>query len=197
MDKAKTVVNRRRTYFIEKGFQARFILRFCTLVVLGGCLSIGVIYFLATRSTTVAIVNSRVVVRTTADFILPLLIQTVVIVSALVGLATIVLALLASHKIAGPLYRFKKVVKALEEGDFSSDFKIRKRDQLRDLAEGFNSMINKVRSELKALKNNLATLKHNLDNLSENEVREEKRHYLGELKKVFAEVARIIENFKT
>ena len=188
---------KRKIYFIEKSFQTRFILKFCSLVSIGGLLTIVILYLLAMQSTTVSLVNSRVVVRTTADFILPILIQTVAIVTILVGLASIIVTLFVSHKIAGPLYRFKKVLKALAEGDFSSDFKIRHLDQLQDVADVFNNMISKLRIELKALKDNFSSFKEKLDNISEDEIPEHKRLYLSELKRISAELNKIISYFKT
>ena len=187
---------KRKIYFIEKSFQTKFILKFCALAAVGGLLTIGILYLLAMQSTTVSFVNSRVVVRTTADFILPILIQTVAIVTVIVGLATILVTLFVSHKIAGPLYRFKKVIQALTEGDFSSDFKIRHLDQLQDLAETFNTMIVKIRTELKALRDNFAALKEKLDDIAEHEVVEHKRSYLSELKRISLELTKIIQRFK-
>jgi methyl-accepting chemotaxis protein len=196
MEEAKKFY-KRRIYFIEKKFQAKFILRFCALVVLGSLFTVGLLYLFALRSTTVSIANSRVVVRTTADFLLPVLIQTVIIVTILVGIATMIMTLLVSHKIAGPLYRFKKVMKELEEGDFSQDFRIRHLDQLQDLADTFNNMIKKIRSVIKILKDNLPSLRDKIDSISEQEVAEGKRSLLSELKKISRELSKIVDYFKT
>ena len=188
---------KRRIYFIEKSFQARFILKFCALTAFGGLLTIAILYILARQSTTVSFVNSRVVVHTTADFILPVLIQTVAIVTIFVGLATIIVTLFVSHKIAGPLYRFKRVMQGLTEGDFSGDFRLRHLDQLQDLADVFNKMIVKIRTELKGLKDNFQSVKEKLNNISEQEVSEHKRAYLKDLKRIAAELDRIMYYFKT
>lgn len=188
---------KRRNYFINKRFQTRFILKFCALIAVGGILTIAILYPLAMRATTVSVVNSRVVVQTTADFILPILLQTVVIVMVIVSIATIVVTLFVSHKIAGPLYRFKKVLQALAEGDFSGEFRIRRLDQLQDLADAFNNMILKIRTELVALKNNFQSLKEKLDNITEQEIVEHKRAYLSELKRISTELSKIIHYFKT
>jgi len=188
---------KRRNYFIDKEFQTKFILKFCFIIALGGLLTIGILYLLAMQSTTVSVVNSRVVVRTTADFILPLLIQTVVVVMVIVSLATVLVTLFVSHKIAGPLYRFKKVIETLAEGDFSSDFRLRKPDQLQGVADAFNGMIAKVRSEINALKVNFNSLKDKLNSISEQDIAEHKRPYLNELKKISQELDRIVRYFKT
>ena len=193
----KKATYRRRIYFIEKNFQTKFILKFCVLIIFAGLLTMGILYLLAMQSTTVSIANSRVVVRTTADFLLPILIQTVIVVTIIVGFATIMITLLVSHKIAGPLYRFKKVMEVLREGDFSSDFRIRRLDQLQKLADEFNNMIRTVRQQLNLLKNNFVSLKERLDGFSEQDVSEHKRPSLSELKKISEELNKIIQYFKS
>ena len=197
MDKPTSRPNKRRIYFIDKSFQAKFILKFCALVVLGGLLTIGLLYFLAMQSTTVSFVNSRVVVRTTADFLLPVLVQTVAVVVVVVGFATVIVTLLVSHKIAGPLYRFKKVMTDLQEGDFSQDFRIRHLDQLQDLAGSFNETIKKTRDKIKLLKEGLKALENGLNNISESEISDTKRSLLSELKKASEELNKSSRYFKT
>ena len=188
--------NRRRIYFIEKSFQLRFILKFCALVVVGGLITIGILYLFAMQSNTVAFVNSRVVVKTTADFILPILVQTVLIVMVIVGIATISVTLFFSHKVAGPLYHFKKTMKELEAGDFSIDFRIRNLDQLKDLADTFNNMIKKVREEIAGIKQKAGLLEGQLKEIGEGEISESKRNALRETKKISQELNQAASYFK-
>ena len=197
MEKAKKQQIRRRTYFIEKKFQTNFIIKFCFLVIVSGLLTIGIIYFLAKHSTSVSIVNSRVVVRSTADFLLPLLFQTVAVVVILIGVAAAAVTLLVSHKIAGPLYRFQKVLQTMTTGDFSTDFRIRKLDQLQNLADEFNNMIKKTRGQLNLLKTNFVNLKSKLDDLPESDVSSQKRSSFKELKSISEELNQIIKYFKS
>ncbi len=187
---------RRHIYFIEKSFQAKFIMKFCGLVALGGLLTIGLLYLWAAKATNVSIVNSRVVVTNTANFILPLLIQTVIIVTVLVAIAAIGVTLFVSHKIAGPLYRFKKVMEAMGEGDFLNQVRIRKGDQLQDIAKIFDDMIAKNRTKIKALKADLGVFNEKLSQISESEISEHKRAYLSELKRISREIDQIINQFK-
>ncbi len=188
---------RRRSYLIDRKFQGKFIARLSALVLIGGILTIVLLYLFGTQSKTVAIQNSRVVARSTADFILPLLVQTVIAVTILVGLTAGLMTLLMSHKIAGPLYRFKKVMEALERGDFSSEFNIRSTDQLNSLADEVNSMIRNTKKEVLELKNSAVSLKIKLDSLAENDLSENKRSILAELKKLSEELDRTIRYFKT
>ena len=75
-------------------------------------------------------------------------------------------------------------------------FSLASLDQLQDLADPFNTMIGKIRMELKGLKENLNSLKEKLDNISEHEIAEHKRAYLGDLKRIAEEVEKIMHYFK-
>lgn len=198
MDKEnRTDYKKRQFYFIDKVFQTRFILKFCILVAIGGVLTIGILYLLAMKSTTVSLANSRVVVKTTADFILPILVQTVLIVTIIVSIATIGVTLFVSHKIVGPLYRLRQVMKLLGDGDFSTGFRIRRLDQMQGLADDFNNMITKIREELKFLKGQFSSFKGKLDKIPEHEFEENRKLYITELKKISKELDEIIGHFKT
>lgn len=125
----------RKQHFIDKKFQTQFILKFC-LINIAACALIGVlVYFLNGRSNTVAFEDLRVVVKSTSDFIRPILIQVIVIVTVLVAFATIVIVLLMSHRISGPLYGLTAQVRNLKQGDLSKPIRIRATDQLQRVAE--------------------------------------------------------------
>jgi methyl-accepting chemotaxis protein len=51
------------------------------------------------------------------------------------------LAILVTHQIAGPVYRFLNILEKLEKGDFSEDFKLRKGDHLQQVAEKIRLMM--------------------------------------------------------
>lgn len=187
---------KRSNYFIDKDFQAKFIARFFILIAAMGLVTGIILYILSMQSTSVALVNSRVVVRSTADFMLPLLVQTVAVVIIVTGIAMAFLTLFVSHKIAGPMYRFKKVAESLAEGDFSSDFKIRKLDQFQDLADAFNSTIASLRKKLIELKQESAVISGKLEGFSEQDISENKRASLAELKKIARQLKEAADYFK-
>ena len=69
---------KRRNYFIDKSFQSKFIFKFALIVVISAALmTVATLYF-SQDSNTVAIENTRVVVKKTSDFILPILAVTVI-----------------------------------------------------------------------------------------------------------------------
>ena len=157
---------KRRNYYVHKDFQKDFIVKFCILTGLGSVLSMGLVYWLAMNSTTVAIKDAHVAVRTTADYLLPLMFQTVLLEVIIGTIATVALTLIISFRIAGPLYRLKVMFQGLAQGDVSAQMQLRSNDQLKDLAQSYNEAIGKLNIKIKALKNisTVNEIKKELDN---------------------------------
>lgn len=157
--------NRRRNYFIDKQFQTKFILKFCSLIILASALAGIFIYYFNRQTTTVAFENLRVVVKTTSDFILPAMLQILVIVSFFIGLATVGVTLFASHKIAGPLYKLMMELDRIKEGDLSSPIRIRADDQLQNAAAKCEALRLELADTLGALKDNWGVFKGSMEKL--------------------------------
>jgi methyl-accepting chemotaxis protein len=184
---------KRRQYFIDKNFQTWFILKFCTIVITSSFLTAILIYVLNRNTTTVAFENLKVVVKSTADFILPVLLQTIIVVAILVSIAAILVTTYISHKIAGPLYSLKRSMKKTEEGDLSFDFNIRKNDQFQGIDDEFNSMIKTLKQSLAVLKDNWPGLKAKiLESSSAKDFQEE-----SEIKERVERIDKELQRFKT
>jgi len=63
-----------------------------------------------------------------------------------------------SHRIAGPLYRFRKVMKTVASGDLSIRFTLRKKDYLEKEADLFADMIAALRDKVGSLKDHCSEL---------------------------------------
>ena len=56
--------------------------------------------------------------------------------------------LLFSHRLAGPIHRFKESVKRLRRGDLGQDVSIREHDYFQDLCEELNGLTARLRTDL-------------------------------------------------
>jgi len=63
-----------------------------------------------------------------------------VLVLIVIGVGT---SMILSHKIAGPIYRFRKSMAIISQGDFSHRISLRKHDEMQDLAQLFNQVVAK------------------------------------------------------
>ncbi|MCM8782541.1 MAG: methyl-accepting chemotaxis protein [Candidatus Omnitrophica bacterium] len=159
--------NRRRNYFIKKGFQAKFILKFCILIILACVLMGGLVYFLSTKTVTASFENLRFIAKSTADFILPLLTISSLIAIIIVSLACIVIVLFISHRIAGPLYRFEKSIGQIATGDLRVETHLRKNDEIKILADSLNTMVKKFKEPITKSLKELDELQKVLDAMRE------------------------------
>ena len=140
----RPVKNLRRQYYIKKDFQARFIIRFILVLVIGGILSVG-LTLLTTRGTlTTSYVDARLVIQDTPLAILPSVVLTTLITIVVVGIIVGIVTLLVSHKIAGPMFRFEKDIERIAAGDLKSHIRLRKGDQFQELVKTLNTMIDSL-----------------------------------------------------
>jgi len=151
-------LHRRKKYFINKEFQIKFIVKFCILVIIGAVISGLFIYFMATSTLTTAFENSRLVIKSTADYILPSVLLASSVMIVIVGIAAILVTLFASHKIAGPLFRMEKEIKEIAQGNLNIDFHLRKNDQLKKLAMSLQEMTNSLKKDMKYISDTLESL---------------------------------------
>jgi len=142
---------RRRTYFIKKEYQFKFILKFCLIVLAGSVLSTGILFFLSRDTLTSSFENSRLTVQSTALAIMPAAIVTNLITLIVISMAAIVVLLFISHKIAGPIYRFEKELGEIAQGDLTKRITLRRKDQFTELAEYLNTMTANLREKIMAV----------------------------------------------
>jgi methyl-accepting chemotaxis protein len=150
---------RRSHFLIDKDFQVSFVLKFCAVVILASFIIGGGIFYLTLNSTTVSIENTKVIVKSTADFIFPSLVLMVAVVAFFSSLVLSIMALIISHRIVGPLYRLRKEIEMLKEGDFTKQFQVRNRDHLKDLAKSLGEMSGTLRKRHFELKRRSDQLK--------------------------------------
>lgn len=139
-------VTKRRQIFIKKDFQGRFILGAFALILLAGLCSALLIYWMTggdlqaqSQSAHANIVNAaeRLGVSILIGNLAAILVAGGIAVSAV---------LYASHKIAGPLYRFETLCQEVGDGKLDTVTHLREHDQLQDLALSFSNMVAKLRN---------------------------------------------------
>lgn len=150
--------NRRKNYYIKKEFQRNFIIRFCLLVLAGSAISAFIIYMMSRATVTTTFENSRLIIKSTADFILPTVLISTGAVIVLVGIATIFITMRTSHKIAGPLYRMEKDVEEVAAGNLKKRFNLRVDDELKPLAAGLDGMVRELNNRVAEIKKAVADL---------------------------------------
>lgn len=146
---------KRRQVFIKKAYQARFIFKFCMIILIGGIISTGLVTLLSGGTLTTSFDHGRLTVTKTAWAILPTVILTNIITLAIVTVIVVFTVLYLSHKIAGPMFRFEKDMSTVKEGDLTLRVFLRKKDQFTELSESFNEMTANLHDKVKAISSDI------------------------------------------
>lgn len=150
---------RRRTVYIQKAFQRRFILKFCVIAVCAMVLASLLVYFFSKNTLTATYRYHHLALQRTGEAILPSLLITNLLVLLALLAATIAVTLYVSHKIAGPLYRMRKSLEDIGSGDLSVSIKLRAHDEFVDFAETLNVTIENLRDRVFQIQQEIDGLK--------------------------------------
>lgn len=133
---------RRRNYFINKKFQTDFSIKFLVIIVVEAVLAVGLFLYLSKGTLTTGYIGSELKISRTYDFFLPMLLLSNIIIVGITGIIGIVVLVFMSHRIAGPMFRFERVLDRINTGDLTNRFKLREGDQFKELEERINQLTN-------------------------------------------------------
>ena len=150
-----TNIRFKRNYYIKPEFQNRFIAKFWMMLVLSSLMLAVCIYLFSTSSLTTTFDNSRLVIKSTADFILPILLFSGCLIILSVSTAAIYITKRSSHSLAGPIHRFEQELKKIKAGDMSGQIQLRKDDQFKELAAELNETVLAIRGRIAAARTEL------------------------------------------
>lgn len=134
----------RKTIFIKKNLQVRYMLLICLSVLCG----LTIMTLELTLTFNELFDAYPVLMQPFYDAFLPILSNFFYKIAIYVLFVVLISAIL-SHKMAGPLYRFEQTCKAIANGDFSQRVHLRKGDQFVELQDEFNKMMDRVEAEIK------------------------------------------------
>ncbi len=155
---------KRRNYFIEKKFQTKYVILTILMLLSYSFLFITIIF--APYILTLHF-NYPLAEKVDAARVLLLLHSTIWPWIGGVILFFGVISIFVSHKIAGPLFRIKKSLVQVSQGDLSVVIKLRKWDDLKDLAEQVNELIEELRTFVTALRNDYNLLSDYIQELEQ------------------------------
>jgi methyl-accepting chemotaxis protein len=137
-------IQKRRIYYIEKKFQTKYILLTIFLLLTYTFAFIIIIFspYILTLSLDFYSLSEK------AEAARTLLLLHGKVWPGIGGIILLfgALSIFITHKIAGPLYRLKKSLSMIVEGNLDVKVKLRKGDDLKDLAEHFNMLAEELRT---------------------------------------------------
>ena len=161
-------IQKRRIYYIEKKFQTKYILLTIFLLLTYTFAFIIIIFspYILTLSLDFYSLSEK------AEAARTLLLLHSKVWPGIGGIILLfgALSIFITHKIAGPLYRLKKSLSMIVKGNLDVKVKLRKGDDLKDLAEHFNMLaeelstfVNTVRVDYDLLSEYILELEREID----------------------------------
>lgn len=146
---------KRRKYFIDKQFQTKYMVLTILLLI------VYTLFFVVILFTPYVIplyFDYPLEEQTKAARMLLSLHKSVWPALGIVILSLGALSIFITHKIAGPVYRFKKVLGEILAGNLNVSLQLRKRDDLKDLAEDLNMVIKELQFFVQTLQKDHKTM---------------------------------------
>jgi methyl-accepting chemotaxis protein len=143
---------KRRILFIERAFQLKFIAKVTAVAVLGTGLTGGLLYFLADKEFGRAFYSAHYQARSSWELLLPAVLFSSFVSMFLVAAVAVFMTLYDSHRIGGPLYRFKANLETVAKGDLMLVTRLRDGDELQALTEAMNGMTQSLGGLVRAVR---------------------------------------------
>lgn len=146
MSKSKQSLRRRRVrnYLINPKLQLKFstMSTFLLIAVHSAITAVFMIFF-----------NFLTSFNFELPYVFPAVLAALVLSYVSLLVMAFVLSIIASHRIIGPLEKIRQHLEKVAQGDFSGEVRLRKRDELQDIALRMNELTEKLRqnSQLKEM----------------------------------------------
>ena len=154
--------NRRKIKLINRDFQIGLMVKFiaANTAMMG---VFGLVLYLFLRGEIQSNLQSaHAAYRTMGEMLFPIILTISLLVLAILSVTIVFVVLYASHRIAGPLYRFHQVLKDFEARNLRGMTRIRDDDQLGEIAGTLEKVRIQWAAEVQALRADLQGMEASL-----------------------------------
>lgn len=130
---------KRRHYFIDKKLQGIFALRFYLVLIVAAVAITLLISALTSDSFTLLYTDNELQIGHTPLLIIKRLLLANWFIIAPIGLVVTILAILVSHRIAGPIYKLDSILSAMNNHTIGQVIYLRQKDNFKDTASKLNA----------------------------------------------------------
>ena len=130
----------RRQFIIKRGFQLRFMAVILISMVLIALVT-GLSIYSAVMQTLVNQFHGESLALIKYAITTKLFVRSLLLIFAIA-----VISVFISHRIAGPVYKFERIIEALIAGEKVEEIKLRKRDEFYELASVINNLIKREKT---------------------------------------------------
>lgn len=184
----------RKKLIVDKKFQVSFItVVLIALIIVVILISILMIYS-TSQKITGSVYTKIVDLKNTKEIIIPVVLKIGIFILLVVGGFSLYQLLKYTHRIVGPLVRFKRILKGMGDGDFSEQITFRGKDKLKDLGDILSQTIFKLNNRIKTLKKHFNVIEMLME---EKETMKIDKKEMKRVKDSVQNIKSILNKFKT
>ena len=153
----------RTRLFIQRRFQIRYIATILAFMLIAAVLSGYTVYV-----TTWIMFGEKLAAVYPQGLLLDMVSRvnnTLILRLLLVTPLVILIALVLSSRIAGPIYRIKRCLKRAAAGNYETNIELRQKDELQDVADLLNSLVSGLRRKERHRNEELDILREKIEEL--------------------------------
>lgn len=154
--------------FIKKRYQLRFITHFCVSMLVVVALAVIIFDLYINKELGGTYYQSLLTLQGVRNNIIPAMIFTGGILIIFATLAVLIITLIGSNKIAGPIYRLERSLESIGKGDLGLRIKFRKHDAIDRVAEDINSATENLNTRISTVSSNIKEIKEEAGRLRNN-----------------------------
>jgi len=184
----------RRKILVDKKFQTSFITYSLIVLLVIIIITSVLIIYSTSRQITGSVYSKIVQLKDTKEIIIPSVIKIGIIILLLAGGFLLFNLLMYTHRIVGPMVRFKRCLKNLGNGDFTTFIKFREKDKMQELGNILSASAKKLNKSVVLINKNFNIIKKIALNKS---LKKLSKKEMVSLKKSIDNIDIILKSFKT
>ncbi len=149
---------KRRNYFIKKDFQGKLILGYFLFVTIGCVLFALIIAVFSADTMTIVYQNNNLQFGQTPIMLLKKVIAAHWVFLLTGGSLLVFAAMLITHRLAGPMFRFEKALDNMIDGCLDDTIYLRKKDEGKELAKKINTFNKKLSEQMGDIQRNAKSI---------------------------------------
>jgi methyl-accepting chemotaxis protein len=157
----------RRTFFINKDLQGKYIFKYFLLFGIGSILFTLIFSFFSSNTLSIVYEDYRLQLGTTPGILMNRILTTQWLLIVVGGILMMVVTLVLTHRIAGPFFRFEKTLDEMIARDLSSRIHLRKKDEGKELGMKINAFNQMISSDLAKLEGHSQRIREKIEALAD------------------------------
>ena len=142
----------RKVLFVDRRFQADFMLKFLLLLLVGTGVFVLAAYLVLDKRFEETYYSAHFAIKSTGEMLLPTLLTLSAVFIVVLGSAAAAITLYVSHHIAGPLFAIRRYLENISRGELDFEAKLRPGDQTTALAESLAGALETLNAKLVAIR---------------------------------------------